>query len=50
VHHAHPAANQENVERVLSRVPRHLPAHEVAVRGALFVRPWQNTAKVTSRE
>src|SRR5262249_45043170 len=38
VHHAHPASNQENVERVLGRVPRHLPAHEVAVPDALFVR------------
>src|ERR1035438_7107598 len=38
VHHAHPASNQERVERVLGRVPRHLPAHEVAVPGALFVR------------
>jgi len=39
VHHAHPASNQEGVERVLRRrVPRHLPAHEVAVPGALFVR------------
>ena len=37
--HAHPASNQEGVERVLRRrVPRHLPAHEVAVPGALFVR------------
>jgi hypothetical protein len=38
VHHAHPASNQEGVERVLGRVPRHLPAHEVAVPGALLVR------------
>src|ERR1017187_9651732 len=38
VHHAHPASNQERVERVLGRVPRHLPAHEVAVLGALFIR------------
>src|SRR6202023_2389629 len=38
VHHAHPASNQEGVERALGRVPRHLPAHEVAVPGALFVR------------
>ena len=38
VHHAHPASNQESVERGLGRVPRHLPAHEVAVPDALFVR------------
>ena len=38
VHHAHPASNQEGIERVPGRVPRHLPAHEVAVPGALFVR------------
>src|ERR1700720_2412014 len=38
VHHAHPASNQEGVERALGRVPRHLPTHEVAVPGALFVR------------
>src|SRR5215472_13138538 len=38
VHPARPAPNQEGVERVLGRVPRHLPAHEVAVAGALFVR------------
>ena len=39
VHHADPASNQESVERVLlGRIPRHLPAHEVAVPGALFVR------------
>ena len=44
VHHPGPPANQERVERVLGRVPRHLPAHEVAVPGALFVRAWQNVA------
>src|SRR4029453_11354831 len=37
VHHAHPASNQERVERVLGRVPRHLPTHKVAVPDALFV-------------
>src|SRR5438034_2541713 len=37
VHHAHTASDQEGVERVLGRVPRHLPAHEVAVPRALFV-------------
>jgi hypothetical protein len=31
-------SNQKGVERVPGRVPRHLPAHEVAVPGALFVR------------
>jgi hypothetical protein len=35
VHHAHPASNQEGFERVLGRVPGHLPAHEVAVPRAL---------------
>src|SRR5262245_59865880 len=38
VHHTHSASNQEAVERALRRVPRHLPAHEVAVPDALFVR------------
>src|ERR1017187_1747892 len=39
VHHAHPASNQEGVERgALRRVPGHVKAHEVAVAGALFVR------------
>jgi hypothetical protein len=38
VRHAHPASNQEGVERALGRVPRHLPAHEVAVPDAFFVR------------
>src|SRR5260370_24867029 len=38
LHPAHPASNQESVERVLGRVPRHLPSHEVAAAGALFVR------------
>src|SRR6202011_4894846 len=38
VHPARPASNQEGVERVLGRVPRHLPTHEVAVTGALFIR------------
>src|SRR6516225_2370104 len=38
VHHAHPTSNQEDVARDLSRVPGHLPTHEVAVPGALFVR------------
>src|SRR5207237_3896045 len=39
VHHAHPASNQESVERIPgSRIPRYFPAHEVAVAGALFVR------------
>src|SRR4029077_21022748 len=39
VHHAHPASNQEGLERVpRGRIPGHLPAHEVAVPGALFVR------------
>ena len=39
VHHAHPPSNQESVERVLGgRVPRHFPAHEVAVPDALLVR------------
>jgi hypothetical protein len=38
VHHAHPTSNQESVERVgRGRVPRHLPAHEIAVPGALCV-------------
>src|SRR5262245_51964202 len=37
VHHAHPASNQEGAERALGRVPRHLPAHEVAVPGTLFI-------------
>src|SRR5208282_4903896 len=39
VHQAHPASNQESVERVLGRVPGHLPAHEVAVQDALLVWP-----------
>jgi hypothetical protein len=38
VHHARPAPNQESGERILSRVPGHFPAHEVAIPGALFVR------------
>jgi hypothetical protein len=39
VHHADMASNQESVERAPGgRVPRHLPAHEVAVPDALFVR------------
>jgi putative ABC transport system substrate-binding protein len=39
MHHAHPASDQEGVERVRGgRVPGHLPAHEVAVPGALFIR------------
>src|SRR5476649_2526833 len=38
VKQAHAAPNQEGVERVLCRIPRHLPAHEVAVPGALVVR------------
>src|ERR1022692_1342075 len=39
VHHSQPASNQEGLERVPGgRVPRHLPAHEVAIPGALFVR------------
>ena len=38
VHHAHSAPNQESVERIPgSRIPGHLPAHEVAVSGALFI-------------
>src|SRR5262249_12517723 len=37
VHHTHPASNQEFIQRVLRPVPRHLPAHEVAVPDALFV-------------
>jgi hypothetical protein len=38
VHHAHTPSDQEGGERVPGRVPRHLPAHEVAVPDALFVR------------
>jgi hypothetical protein len=39
VHHADPASDQERVQRaLLSRVPRHRPAHEVAVTDTLFVR------------
>src|ERR1017187_5128049 len=39
VHHADSASNQEGLERVRgSRIPGHLPAHKVAVPGALFVR------------
>ncbi len=38
VHHARPAPNQESVERVLGRVPRHIPTHKVAVPDAFFVR------------
>src|SRR2546425_12282325 len=38
VKHTQLASNQESVERVLGRVPRHLPSHEVSVPGALFVR------------
>src|ERR1700722_7810389 len=37
VKQAHAASNQESVERVLGRIPRHLPAHEVLVPGGLFV-------------
>src|SRR5215470_7520219 len=38
VHHAHTTSNQEGVARVQGRVPRHIPAHELAVPSALFVR------------
>ena len=39
MHHADPASNQKGVERIPGgRIPGHLPAHEVAVPGALFVR------------
>src|ERR1700691_2514095 len=37
MHPADSASNQEGVERVFGRIPGHLPAHEVAVTGALFV-------------
>ena len=38
VHHAHAASDQERGERGLRRVPGHLPAHKVAIAGALFIR------------
>ncbi len=39
VHHAYSTSNQEGLERVPGgRVPRHLPAHEVAVPGTRFIR------------
>src|SRR5262249_45728178 len=37
VHPAHSAPNQECFERALRRIPGQLPAHEVAVPGALLV-------------
>jgi hypothetical protein len=36
VHPPDPAPGQERIERVLGRVPRHVPAHEVAVAHALL--------------
>src|SRR5215831_4600581 len=39
MHPAYAASNQEGLERAQGRVPGHLPAHKVAVAGALFVRP-----------
>jgi len=50
VHSADAASNQERFKRDQRRVPGHLPTHEVAIPGALFVGTRQNTAKVTSRE
>src|SRR6516164_3325867 len=39
MHHAHTASNQERVEcGPLGAIPGHLPAHELAIPGALFVR------------
>src|SRR5262249_1178838 len=38
VHPAHSPSNQQGLERVLRRVPRRFPAHEVAIPGALVVR------------
>src|ERR1017187_9985652 len=40
IHPSRPSSRQERIERATDRVPRHLPAHEVAVSGALIVRAW----------
>lgn len=42
VHDARPANNQEGVGRIMGRVTKHLPPHEVASPGAPFV---QTSAK-----